>query len=87
MDRRGDSVVVKIVDDGTGIDPKIQPFIFDLCGQVQENLARSQGGLGIGLTLVRRLVAMHKGEVSVKSDGVGKGSTFTVTLPLSANVV
>lgn len=81
------NAVITIEDDGTGIDPKIQPFIFDLFMQVESNIARSQGGLGIGLTLVKRLVGLHGGKVNVFSEGIGKGSTFTVTLPLSKNVV
>lgn len=80
---KGKNAVVTVVDDGTGIDPKVQPYIFDLFMQVEDNLARSQGGLGIGLSLVKKLTEQHGGKVSVHSEGLGRGSTFTLTLPLS----
>jgi signal transduction histidine kinase/ActR/RegA family two-component response regulator len=75
---------VTIEDNGSGIAPEVLPHIFDLFTQGPRSLARSEGGLGIGLNVVRNLVAMHGGEVEAHSPGPGRGSRFTVTLPLSA---
>lgn len=77
------SAIIRISDHGVGIDPKYLPTVFDLFFQASQSLDRSRGGLGIGLTLVQRLVAMHGGEVSADSEGLGQGSTFTVRLPLT----
>lgn len=74
-------VSVSVSDTGVGIPPDVLPRVFALFTQVDRSLNRSQGGLGIGLALVRRLVEMHTGSVAVHSDGPGKGATFTVTLP------
>jgi two-component system CheB/CheR fusion protein len=74
--------VVAVKDEGEGIAPELLPRIFDLFVQGDHTLARSQGGLGIGLTLVRRLVEMHNGQVTASSGGKGKGSLFSVRLPL-----
>jgi signal transduction histidine kinase/ActR/RegA family two-component response regulator len=76
-------VVVTVGDNGSGIGPEVIPHIFDLFTQGPRSLARSEGGLGIGLNVVRNLVAMHAGSVRAESEGAGRGSTFTVTLPLS----
>jgi CheY-like chemotaxis protein/anti-sigma regulatory factor (Ser/Thr protein kinase) len=73
--------VLQIQDSGAGIAPELLPNIFELFVQGERPLDRPQGGLGIGLTLVRRLIAMHQGTVHAASDGPGKGSTFTVRLP------
>jgi signal transduction histidine kinase len=73
----------RIRDDGVGISPEGIADVFDLFNQAGASLDRSQGGLGIGLTLARRIVEMHGGTVAVESPGVGKGSTFTVRLPLA----
>ena len=78
-----DAVAVSVKDHGVGIAPEIAPFIFDLFTQGPRTLERSQGGLGIGLSLVRTLTEMHGGTASVHSDGEGLGSEFIVTLPLS----
>lgn len=75
--------VVRVCDTGLGIDPELQPYIFDLFTQAKRSLDRSQGGLGIGLTVTHGLVQMHQGHISVQSAGLGKGSTFEVRLPLS----
>lgn len=75
--------IVRIRDTGLGIDPELQPYIFDLFTQAKRSLDRSQGGLGIGLTVTHGLVQMHQGRISVQSEGLGKGSTFEVRLPLS----
>jgi signal transduction histidine kinase/DNA-binding response OmpR family regulator len=82
--REGDDAVVRVRDTGIGIAPELLPRVFDLFTQADRSLDRSQGGLGIGLTLVRRLVEMHGGSVSVSSAGVGRGSEFVVRLPLAA---
>jgi PAS domain S-box-containing protein len=76
--------VVTVEDDGEGIPPELLPRIFELFVQGDHTLARSQGGLGIGLTLVRRLIEMHGGNVAVESPGRGRGSRFTVRLPTVA---
>ena len=72
---------VRVRDDGIGIDPAIIEHIFEMFQQAPRSIARSQGGLGIGLTLVRKLVMMHGGTVSASSPGVGAGTEFVVTLP------
>lgn len=77
--------VVRFADDGAGIAPETLPRIFDLFTQAEETRRMSPQGLGIGLALVRDLVALHGGTVQVRSDGVGKGSEFTVRLPLLAS--
>ena len=76
--------VLAVKDTGIGIPADVLPTIFDLFVQSERSLDRSQGGLGIGLTLVRRLVELHGGTVQVASDGTGMGSTFTVHLPAMA---
>src|SRR5262249_45089993 len=84
--RDGDQAVVAIRDDGAGIPREMLPKVFDLFTQVDRTLDRSQGGLGIGLTLARRLVEMHGGTVEARSEGPGRGSEFCVRLPLLAEV-
>ncbi len=78
--------VIEIRDSGVGIPPEMLPRIFDLFTQVNSSIDRAQGGLGIGLTLVKALVELHEGTISVASEGIGKGSRFTVHLPLAAEV-
>ncbi len=80
-ERAGREVVFRVCDNGTGIAPELLPHIFDMFTQADQTLSRSRGGLGIGLTLVRSLVEMHGGRVTVASAGVGLGSEFTVYLP------
>jgi PAS domain S-box-containing protein len=77
----GDEVVIRVLDSGMGISAELLPQIFDLFIQGDRSLARSEGGLGIGLTLVRRLVELHGGTVKAASDGLGCGSEFTIRLP------
>jgi PAS domain S-box-containing protein len=77
----GDEVVLSVRDEGVGIDPLLLPQIFDSFLQGDRSLDRSQGGLGIGLTIVRHLVEMHGGRVVAESEGLGKGSEFRVHLP------
>ena len=81
--REGDEAVIRVKDDGTGLSPDMLESVFDLFVQSHRTLDRAAGGLGVGLTLVRSLVAMHGGAVSAASDGEGKGSEFVVRLPLS----
>jgi two-component system CheB/CheR fusion protein len=81
-EREGQRVAIRVRDNGIGIAPELLPRVFDFFVQGQRSLARSQGGLGIGLTLVRRLVEMHGGEVRADSPGPGMGSVFTVWLPV-----
>jgi PAS domain S-box-containing protein len=80
-ERQGDRVVVHIKDEGMGIPPEFLPSIFELFTQGDRSLERSEGGLGIGLTVVRKLVEMHGGTTAARSDGPGTGSEFIVTLP------
>lgn len=84
-ERIGDEAVVSVRDDGMGIPTEMLPRIFDMFTQVDHSLGRSQGGLGIGLALVRRLVEMHGGRVEAHSDGLGRGSEFVVRLPAVAD--
>src|SRR5262249_8456061 len=79
---QGSDVVVSIKDTGIGIDADHLPRIFDPFTQIDRSLEKSQGGLGIGLTLVKRLVEMHGGRVEAKSDGPGRGSELIVRLPV-----
>ncbi|HUP98424.1 MAG TPA: ATP-binding protein [Usitatibacter sp.] len=78
----GEFAVIRVEDNGMGISPELLPRVFDLFTQGERTLDRSQGGLGLGLALVRRLVEMHGGTVSAVSKGPGKGSCFTVRIPL-----
>jgi two-component system CheB/CheR fusion protein len=75
--------VIRVQDQGIGISAEMLPQVFDLFVQADASLARSEGGLGVGLTLVKRLVEMHGGQVSATSGGLGKGSEFVVRLPLA----
>jgi PAS domain S-box-containing protein len=81
-ERRGTEGVVTVQDNGTGIPRDRLESVFEMFNQVDRSLERSQGGLGIGLTLVRRLVQMHGGSVEARSAGEGRGSTFVVRLPV-----
>ncbi len=78
-----DEVVVEVRDNGLGIPADALPRIFEMFSQVDRNMERAQGGLGIGLTLVRRLVELHGGTVEARSDGPGRGSQFVVRLPVA----
>jgi signal transduction histidine kinase/DNA-binding response OmpR family regulator len=79
--REGDRVLLRVKDQGAGIAPDMIHRVFDMFVQQEQTIARSVGGLGLGLTIVRSLVEMHGGRVSVRSPGVGQGSEFTVELP------
>jgi PAS domain S-box-containing protein len=83
VERRAGEVVVRVKDDGIGIEPAMLPRVFDLFAQATEASERSQGGLGIGLSLVKQLVEMHGGTVEARSGGLDMGSEFTVHLPIA----
>jgi CheY-like chemotaxis protein len=80
----GGHAVVSVRDDGIGIDGDLLPNVFEMFEQGKQSLDRSQGGLGVGLTLVQRLVELHEGQVEAGSGGIGRGSEFRVTLPCLA---
>jgi signal transduction histidine kinase len=82
--REGGEAVVRVADNGVGIPPEMLPRVFDLFTQVGKHLDRAQGGLGIGLALVKKLIELHGGRVSAESEGSGRGSTFTLRLPVGS---
>ncbi|MCU0636675.1 MAG: PAS domain S-box protein, partial [Gemmatimonadaceae bacterium] len=84
VERRGTSALVRIIDTGVGIPAPMLTRIFDMFTQVDRSLEQAQGGLGIGLSIVKRLTEMHGGSIEATSDGPGRGSCFTVCLPLVA---
>jgi signal transduction histidine kinase/ActR/RegA family two-component response regulator/PAS domain-containing protein len=84
--RDGDTAVVQVGDTGVGIPREHLARVFDMFVQVGPSIDRAQGGLGIGLTLARRLVEIHGGTIEANSEGVGRGTVFTVRLPLAAGV-
>ena len=77
----GDSAIIRVTDTGIGISADLLPRVFDLFVQGDRTLDRSQGGLGIGLSVVQRLVELHGGQVTARSEGLGKGSLFELRLP------
>ncbi|QEH35195.1 Autoinducer 2 sensor kinase/phosphatase LuxQ [Aquisphaera giovannonii] len=79
----GDSVTVSVRDSGIGIDPEMMPRLFEMFAQAKPALERSQGGLGIGLSLVHGIVQLHGGSIEARSDGPGRGSEFLVRLPIT----
>jgi len=79
--REGDEIVATVHDQGMGIEPELLPRIFDLFAQGQRGLDRAQGGLGVGLTLARRLTQLHGGDIEAFSEGKDRGSIFKVRLP------
>jgi len=79
--RVGDAAVVTVRDNGMGIAPDLLPTLFDRFVQSQRTIDRSDGGLGLGLSIVRSLVELHDGSVAVRSEGIGRGSEFEVRLP------
>ncbi|HEU4427250.1 MAG TPA: PAS domain S-box protein [Myxococcota bacterium] len=82
LEPREDEAVLRVRDDGAGIAPEVLPHVFDLFTQEERGLDRSGGGLGVGLTVVRRIVELHQGRVEAHSDGIGRGATFIVRLPV-----
>ena len=81
VERHGAEAVLRVRDNGIGISPDLLPRIFDLFVQEERTLEHAQGGLGIGLAVVRSLVALHGGRVEARSEGLGKGAEFVVHLP------
>jgi signal transduction histidine kinase len=79
----GTWALIEITDDGAGIPPEMLSSVFELFTQLNPGLDRTRGGLGIGLTLARRLTELHEGQLTAESAGIGKGSKFTVRLPLA----
>jgi signal transduction histidine kinase len=82
VERRDTEAVIRLRDTGVGIPAELLPHVFDSFTQGDRSLARTQGGLGLGLALVRGLVELHRGSVAVSSDGAGCGAEFVVRLPL-----
>src|SRR5262249_24794705 len=80
-ERRGEEVAIRVSDTGIGIASDMLARIWDLFTQAAPPLDRSQGGLGIGLTVARRLVELHGGRIEARSDGLGRGAEFVVTIP------
>jgi PAS domain S-box-containing protein len=85
--REGSQAVISVRDHGAGIDPDLLPRVFELFAQGERALDRAQGGLGIGLTVTRKLIQMHDGDIVALSDGPGKGAMFTIHLPLTEQPV
>jgi signal transduction histidine kinase len=83
VERDGQTAIIAVRDTGIGIEPAMLPRVFDPFAQAERSLARSQGGLGLGLALVKALVELHGGEVRVSSDGVGRGTEFALRLPIA----
>ena len=83
----GDRVELRVKDNGIGIDPALLPSVFEMFTQDRQALDRSQGGLGLGLTIARSLVKLHDGTIEARSDGRGKGSEFIITLPAIASAL
>ncbi|HMC12119.1 MAG TPA: HAMP domain-containing sensor histidine kinase, partial [Pirellulaceae bacterium] len=83
--REGPDVLISVRDNGIGIPPPMQARIFDLFAQVDSSTTRTTGGLGIGLAIVKALVEMHGGDIRAVSEGPGRGSEFTVRLPVAAS--
>ena len=82
LEVQGGQVHLSVSDNGSGMAPGLVPHVFELFTQAQRTPDRAQGGLGLGLSLVKHIIALHGGAVGARSEGLGKGSTFTVTLPL-----
>ena len=80
-----DHLVLQVIDNGIGLDPHIMSTLFEMFTQSERTIDRSDGGLGVGLALVKGLIELHGGSVNAASDGPGCGSTFTVKLPLAAS--
>src|SRR5207249_7155468 len=87
VERRPEEAVVRIRDTGIGIAPEMLPHVFDMFTQAERALDRAEGGMGVGLTLSRRLVELHGGRIEARSEGVGKGAEFIVRLPVPAQKI
>jgi signal transduction histidine kinase len=84
--RQDNTIQIEVKDDGVGLSPDMLTKIFDMFSQIESSIAHTQGGLGIGLTLARRLIEMHNGAIKATSPGLGKGSSFIVTLPYDQKI-
>ena len=84
LHREGPHIVLSVTDTGRGIAPDFLPHVFEMFRQAEPTANRTDGGLGIGLSIVRRLVELHGGTASASSAGLGKGATFTIRLPHQA---
>lgn len=84
LTEQDEKALIRVTDDGVGIAPERISAIFELFAQAENAIGRAQGGMGIGLALVRNLVELHDGTITAASDGIGKGSEFVVTLPLAS---
>ena len=80
--RQGGEIVVQVIDTGLGLPHEMLEEVFEMFTQANRTLDRCQGGLGLGLSLVRQMVQLHGGTISAESPGLGKGSTFTIRLPI-----
>ncbi|HWP44026.1 MAG TPA: PAS domain S-box protein, partial [Blastocatellia bacterium] len=87
LDRAGSQTQITVTDTGEGINPEFLPYVFDRFQQADMSKTRRQGGLGLGLAIVRHIVELHGGAVEARSPGSGKGASFTVRLPLAAERV
>jgi signal transduction histidine kinase len=83
VERAGSNAIVRVRDTGVGIQPELRNKVFDLFTQVGGDNERTPGGLGIGLALVKRLIELHGGDVTVQSEGKNEGAEFTVRLPIT----
>jgi CheY-like chemotaxis protein len=84
--KEGQAAVLTVVDDGEGISEAFLPYVFDRFRQANATNTRSQGGLGLGLTIVKHLVELHGGSITAFSEGLGKGTTFTIILPIAPTI-
>ena len=82
--RVGQRVVIVVRDDGLGLSPDFLPFVFDSFRQADTSTRRAHGGLGLGLSIVKQLVAEHGGTIRAESEGLGRGATFVLELPVQA---
>lgn len=78
----GDALII-VTDTGVGIDPDLMPYIFDVFVQGDQSIARTKGGMGVGLSLARKLVELHQGSIKVHCDGIGHGCQFFIRFPIS----
>jgi CheY-like chemotaxis protein len=85
LERAGAHLELIVKDTGRGISPEFLPHVFERFRQADSSVARAHGGLGLGLSITRRLVELHDGSIHAESEGEGRGSTFTVKLPLAVN--
>jgi PAS domain S-box-containing protein len=85
LERVNSHLELSVADSGEGIDPEFLPFVFERFRQADSSTTRKHGGLGLGLNIVKQLIELHGGSVRAKSPGAGKGSTFTLSLPLAAS--